>query len=174
MVRLLSSVLAFALLFSLCACGPSAKEKAARKAAAQQAALAARVKAYEEASKPPVLTDKDVIQKGQEGLEYVDMKVGTGREAVKGGTVTVEFIGWMDGRKIDSSADRGKPFSFILGSNSVIKGWNLGIVGMKQGGVRLLIVPPNLAYGKEGLAGSVGPDKTLWYKITLVKAYEPY
>ncbi len=174
MVRVLSGLLAASLLFALCACGPSAKERAAQKAAAEKAALAARVKAYEAANKPPVLTDKDVIEKGPEGLTYVDMKAGTGREAVKGGTVTVEFIGWMDGHKIDSSADRGKPFSFILGSDSVIKGWNLGIAGMKQGGVRLLIIPPNLAYGKEGRAGFVGPDKTLWYRITLLKAYEPY
>ncbi len=156
------------------ACGPSQAELQAKKAAEEKAALDARVKAAQEASRPPVLTDKDVRVKGPKGLEYVDLKPGSGKSAVKGGTVTVNFTGWADGTKIDSSEDRGKAFSYILGSDAVIEGWNVGIEGMKEGGVRLLIIPPALAYGEAGRPGFVGQNKTLWYRIELVKAYDPY
>lgn len=156
------------------ACGPSQSDLQARKAAQEKAAFEARLKAAQELSKPPELTGKELRVKGPDGLEYVDIQAGTGRAAVKGGTVTVAFTGWVDGTKIDSSEDRGKPFSYILGSGSVIEGWNLGIEGMREGGVRLLIIPPALAYGKEGRPGFVGRDKTLWYRIELIKAYAPY
>jgi FKBP-type peptidyl-prolyl cis-trans isomerase len=158
----------------LAACGPSKEVVAAREAArkaAELAAFQARIKAMEEASRPPVLTARDAVVKGPEGLQYVDMKVGTGREAADG--CTVDFIGWVDGVKIDSSSDRGKPFSFVLGSGTVIPGWNAGIRGMREGGTRLLIIPPGLAYGKQGKPGFVGPDKTLWYRIDLRKVYPP-
>jgi FKBP-type peptidyl-prolyl cis-trans isomerase len=158
----------------LAACGPSQQELEAKKAAAEKARVEAAIQAAKEAGKPPVLTDKDVIVDGKDGLRYVDFKVGAGKEAVKGGTVTVAFTGWVDGTKIDSSEDRGKPFSFIIGSGSVIDGWNVGIEGMKEGGDRLLIIPPNLAYGEEGRPGFVGRNKTLWYRIKLLKAYDPY
>ncbi len=158
----------------LLACGPSQAELQARKDVEEKVRTEAAIKAAQEASRPPVLTDKDTLLKGEQGLQYVDLKAGSGAAAVKGGTVTVHFTGWVDGVKIDSSEDRGKPFSFILGSDSVISGWNVGIVGMKEGGTRLLIIPPNLAYGEEGKAGSVGRNKTLWYRIELVKAYQPY
>ena len=160
----------------LAACGPSKAEVAAREAARKAADLAAfqaRVKAMEEASKPPVLTARDTVVKGPKGLQFVDMKMGTGREAADGCTVTVDFIGWADGVKIDSSSDRGKSYSFVLGSGAVIPGWNAGIQGMREGGTRLLIIPPGLAYGKQGKPGFVGPDKTLWYRIELLKVYPP-
>lgn len=163
-----------ALLLLLVACGPSQEEIEAKKAAEEKARVEAAIEKAKEASKPPVLTEKDVIVDGKDGLRYVDFEAGTGKEAVKGGTVTVEFTGWVDGVKIDSSEDRGKPFSFIIGAGSVIDGWNVGIEGMREGGDRLLIIPPNLAYGEEGRPGFVGRNKTLWYRIKLLKAYEPY
>ena len=86
----------------------------------------------------------------------------------------MNFIGWVDGVKIDSSDDRGKPASFIVGGDQVIEGWSLGVKGMREGGVRLLIIPPELAYGQEGRPGFVGRDKTLWYRLELIKAYEPF
>lgn len=155
-------------------CGPSQADPQAKKAEEAKARTEAAIKAAQTAARPPVLTAKDVIQKSDQGLQYVDLKQGTGPAAAKGGTVTVHFTGWVDGVKMDSSEDRGKPFSFILGSDDVISGWNIGIPGMKEGGTRLLIIPPNLAYGEEGKPGSVGRKKTLWYRIDLVKAYQPY
>jgi len=155
-------------------CGPSKQEVEAKRKAAEEAAFQARLQAVREAEKAPVLTDKDVRVKGENGLEYVELKAGTGREAAPGAVVTVEFIGWCDGVKIDSSSDRGKPYTYALGQEVVIPGWNLGIKGMKEGGVRLLIIPPELAYGKEGKPGFVGPDKTLWYRVELQKAVPVY
>ena len=174
-MRWIASLSAVALTALLAlSCGPSKQEADANKKAAEDAAFQARLQAVKEAEKPPVFSDRDVRVKGEKGLEYVDLKVGTGREAAPGAVVTLEFTGWCDGVKLDSSADRGKPFSYALGQEEVIPGWNLGIRGMKEGGVRLLIIPPELAYGKEGKPGFVGPDKTLWYRIELLKAVAVY
>jgi FKBP-type peptidyl-prolyl cis-trans isomerase len=158
----------------LLSCGPSKHEVEAKRKAAEEAAFQARLQAVREAEKPPVLTDKDVRVKGDKGLEYVELKAGSGREAATGAVVTVDFIGWCDGVKIDSSSDRGKPYTYALGQEVVIPGWNMGIKGMKEGGVRLLIIPPELAYGKDGKPGFVGPNKMLWYRIELKKAVPVY
>ncbi len=165
-------VLASVLLLAL-ACGPSQKELQAKKAAEEKVRLDAAIQQAQEASKPPQLTDKDVIVTGEKGLKFVDLKLGTGKEAKQGGTATVNFIGWVDGVKIDSSDDRNKPASFVIGEDQVIEGWSVGVKGMKEGGVRLLIIPPELAYGKEGKGNFVGQNKTLWYRIELIKAYDP-
>jgi len=169
-------MISLAALVALCtiACGPSKQVAEAKRKAAEDAAFQAKLQSIREAEKPPVLTEKDVRVKGEKGLEYVDLKVGTGREAKAGSVVTLDFIGWCDGAKIDSSADRGQPYTYALGQDVVIPGWNLGIAGMKEGGVRLLIIPPGLAYGKEGKPGFVGPDKTLWYRIELKKSVPVY
>ena len=85
------------------------------------------------------------------GLKYQDLKVGTGDTATKGDTVVVHYTGWLtDGKKFDSSVDRGKPFEFPLGAGRVIKGWDEGVAGMKEGGKRKLIIPYKLAYGEPG------------------------
>jgi FKBP-type peptidyl-prolyl cis-trans isomerase len=157
----------------LISCGPSEVELQAKKAAEEKSRLEVALKQVQEATKAPQLTDKDVVIEGGKGLKFVDSRVGTGKEARDQGTVTVNFIGWVDGVKIDSSDDRGKPASFIVGGDQVIEGWSLGVKGMREGGVRLLIIPPELAYGKEGRPGFVGRDKTLWYRLELIKAYDP-
>ena len=154
------------------ACGPSAEEEAARVQAEERARLEAIVKEMEARRKPPALTGQEVRLAGPEGLEYIDEVPGTGREVAEGDTVTVHFTGWCDGTKIDSSYDREKPHSFVVGLGSVIRGWDLGVVGMKEGGTRLLFIPPGLAYGREGRTGFVGSDKTLWYRIEMVKVYK--
>ncbi len=169
---LTAGALASILLLTL-ACGPNQEELQARKAAAEKIRLDAAIQQAQEASKPPQLTDKDVIVPGEKGLKYVDIKVGAGKEARQGGTVTVNFIGWVDGVKIDSSDDRNRPASFVIGGDQVIEGWSVGVRGMKEGGVRLLIIPPELAYGKEGKGNFVGQNKTLMYRIELLKAYDP-
>ena len=166
--------LATSVVVLLLSCGPSKEEAAAQKKALEDAAFRAKVQSIREAEIAPVLTEKDVRIKGEKGLEYVELRPGTGREALPGCVVTLEFMGWCDGAKIDSSSDRGQPYTYALGQEVVIPGWNLGIKGMREGGVRLLIIPPELAYGKEGKPGFVGPDKTLWYRIELKKSVPVY
>lgn len=109
------------------------------------------------------------------GLQYLDQKVGTGTTAVKGMTVDVHYTGWFykdgkKGAKFDSSLDRGEPISFKLGNKNVIAGWDEGIEGMKVGGKRDLIIPPNLAYGEAGHPGGIPPNSTLTFEVELVKA----
>ncbi len=104
------------------------------------------------------------------GLEYQDVTVGTGREAKDGNVVSANYTGTLaDGKKFDSSYDRGQPFSFILGGGMVIKGWDLGLVGMKVGGKRKLIIPPALGYGNKEVGNGVIPaNSTLMFDIELV------
>ena len=89
-----------------------------------------------------------------DSLKIRDLVVGTGDEAVNGAMVTVHYDGYlMDGTKFDSSRDRGEPFSFPLGGGRVIQGWDRGVAGMKVGGMRELVIPPELAYGSRGAGG---------------------
>jgi FKBP-type peptidyl-prolyl cis-trans isomerase len=102
------------------------------------------------------------------GLQYWDIKVGTGTEAQKGQKVTVHYTGWLtSGKKFDSSIG-GKPFPFRIGGGDVIKGWDEGVVGMKVGGKRQLRIPPDLAYGQKGYPGVIPPNATLIFDVQLV------
>ena len=104
------------------------------------------------------------------GLQYDDEVVGTGAEAKAGNTVDVHYTGTLkDGKKFDSSLDRGKPFSFKLGAGQVIKGWDEGVAGMKVGGKRKLVIPSDLAYGKRGAGGVIPPDAELTFIVELLK-----
>ncbi len=105
------------------------------------------------------------------GLKYVDEKVGDGKEAKSGDTVSVHYTGWLkDGKKFDSSKDRKEPFTFELGAGKVIKGWDEGVAGMKVGGKRKLIIPPELAYGKRGAGGGlIPPDAELTFEVELLE-----
>jgi FKBP-type peptidyl-prolyl cis-trans isomerase FkpA len=104
-----------------------------------------------------------------DGLKYTDDQVGTGAEATTGKTAVVHYTGWLsDGTKFDSSKDRGQPFSFPLGGGRVIKGWDEGVVGMKVGGKRTLIIPPELGYGARGAAGAIPPNATLKFEVELL------
>ena len=103
------------------------------------------------------------------GLEYWDIKVGTGATATQGHTVKVHYTGWLtNGKKFDSSVDSGKPFTFDLGGRQVIKGWDEGVAGMKVGGKRQLRIPPELAYGDRGAAGVIPPNATLIFDVELL------
>jgi FKBP-type peptidyl-prolyl cis-trans isomerase len=104
-------------------------------------------------------------------LKIEDLVVGKGRFAAADNRVTVHYTGWLeDGRKFDSSRDRGRPVSFRLGQGEVIRGWDRGILGMRVGGKRRLTVPPDLGYGKRGAGdGAVPPNATLVFEIELLR-----
>lgn len=102
------------------------------------------------------------------GLQYIDVKVGTGAEAVAGKTVTVHYTGYLsNGTKFDSSLDTGKPFPFPLGAGRVIKGWDEGVAGMKVGGQRRLIIPPQLGYGSQDY-GPIPANSQLIFDVQLL------
>ncbi|HWF06273.1 MAG TPA: FKBP-type peptidyl-prolyl cis-trans isomerase [Candidatus Angelobacter sp.] len=102
------------------------------------------------------------------GLQYWDIKVGTGAVAGASKRVKVHYTGWLlDGKKFDSSVDSGKPFEFELGTGQVIKGWDQGVVGMKVGGKRQLRIPPALGYGPSG-SGPIPPNATLIFDVELL------
>jgi FKBP-type peptidyl-prolyl cis-trans isomerase FkpA len=104
-----------------------------------------------------------------DGLKFTDDQVGTGAEALAGKTVSVHYTGWLtDGTKFDSSKDRGQPFSFPLGAGRVIKGWDEGVAGMKVGGKRTLVIPPDLGYGARGAPGAIPPNATLKFEVELL------
>jgi len=102
------------------------------------------------------------------GLQYEDITVGTGPTPQSGQQVTVDYTGTLaDGTKFDSSLDRGQPFSFIIGQGNVIKGWDEGVMSMKVGGKRKLIIPADLAYGDSGAGGKIPPGATLTFIVEL-------
>jgi peptidylprolyl isomerase len=103
-------------------------------------------------------------------LEIEDIIVGDGEEAVPGRVVEVHYVGvsWKTGAQFDASWDRGNTFKFKLGKGQVIAGWDRGVTGMKVGGRRRLAIPPDLAYGKRGAGGVIGPDETLVFVVDLI------
>jgi len=103
-------------------------------------------------------------------LELEDISTGDGEEATPGRVVEVHYVGvsWSTGKQFDASWDRGDTFKFTLGKGQVIAGWDQGVAGMKVGGRRRITIPPNLAYGKRGAAGVIGPDETLVFVVDLV------
>ncbi len=105
-----------------------------------------------------------------------DTKIGTGAEAIPGKHIAVHYTGWLfdeaapehKGRKFDSSRDRGEPFEFMLGAGMVIAGWDQGFAGMKVGGQRTLIIPPEMGYGARGAGGVIPPHATLLFEVELL------
>ncbi|MBI3822254.1 MAG: FKBP-type peptidyl-prolyl cis-trans isomerase [Planctomycetes bacterium] len=120
---------------------------------------------------PPALSQPTTqVVATTSGLKYLDMTIGSGRPAVRGNTVSVHYVGtFPDGKKFDSSRDRAVPFDFQLGQGLVIKGWDEGLVGMKEGGKRKLIIPPELGYGDRGTGGVIPPKAILIFEVELLK-----
>src|SRR3979411_2262142 len=107
------------------------------------------------------------------GLKYTDSKVGDGAAATAGHKVSVHYTGWLynngqKGAKFDSSLDRGQPFDFALGKQQVIKGWDEGVAGMRVGGKRTLVIPPELGYGARGAGGVIPPNAILMFDVELL------
>jgi peptidylprolyl isomerase len=103
------------------------------------------------------------------GLQYVDEVVGTGDSPTKGKSVKVHYTGRLrDGKKFDSSVDRNEPFVFSIGVGQVIKGWDEGVMSMKVGGKRQLIIPADLGYGARGAGGAIPPNAELIFDVELL------
>ena len=126
------------------------------------------------AAKPPVAPPPipaSGLQKTASGLQFADLAPGEGVAAVAGDTVIVDYSGWLpDGTRFDSSIERPEPFQFRLGAGRVIKGWDEGVAGMKPGGRRMLVIPPELAYGSKGAGGVIPPGATLVFDVVLIEA----
>jgi len=126
-------------------------------------------------STPPAGESKLDAKAGD--LQKIDVKQGVGAEAATGKPVLVHYTGWLydpaqpegKGKKFDSSRDRGVPFGFFLGAGKVIKGWDDGVVGMKVGGQRRLVIPPQMAYGERGAGGVVPANATLVFDVELIE-----
>ncbi len=107
------------------------------------------------------------------GLQYEDIKEGTGASPKTGQICVMDYTGWLwengvKGKKFDSSVDRGTPFEFPLGQGRVIKGWDEGVATMKVGGKRTLLIPPQLGYGSRGAGGVIPPNATLLFEVELI------
>ena len=163
-----------ALLIALTACGergePAPEEAVEDTLAAEtgstttpgQAPLAS-----EYAAEPGV--DLGAMEVTESGLYVLDVREGEGAEAVSGNSVVVHYTGWLDdGKKFDSSVDRGRPFEFQVGTGQVIKGWDEGVATMKVGGKRKLLIPPDLGYGARGAGGVIPPNARLTFEVELL------
>lgn len=134
-------------------------------------------------TKPPVAVAKPACAPAPQDLVVKDMKPGTGREVKFRTAVMVSYTGWLydgcapelKGAKFDSSEDRNAPFAFMVGAGNVIKGWDEGLIGMKEKGKRLLVIPANKAYGERAVAGGlIPPNSTLVFEIELFQiVYQP-
>lgn len=103
------------------------------------------------------------------GLSYTDLVKGTGASPTSGKNVTVHYTGWLEnGTKFDSSVDHGQPFTFRIGAGEVIPGWDEGVMSMKVGGKRKLVIPPQLGYGAAGAGGVIPPNATLIFEVELL------
>ncbi len=136
-------------------------------------ALAALPAFADEPARSGAKEGKSKMQRSPSGLQYEDVKVGTGAQPRKGQTCVMHYTGWLwengaKGKKFDSSVDRGQPFEFPLGQGMVIKGWDEGVATMKVGGKRNLLIPPSLGYGARGAGGVIPPNATLFFEVELL------
>ena len=158
------------LVLALAGCGGGDDNNSSDESAATPQATAtetATPAATPEAKKPTVKLPKT---KPPKKLIVKDLKEGTGAAAKPGDTVTVQYVGvnYKGGKQFDASWDRGEPFSFPLGGGQVIPGWDQGVEGMKVGGRRMLVIPPDLGYGEQGQPPVIEPNETLVFVVDLL------
>lgn len=119
---------------------------------------------------PGLNINLDDMERTASGLYVRDVRDGEGVAAAKDDTVVVHYTGWLpNGTKFDSSRERGEPFSFVLGEGRVIPGWEEGVTGLRVGGQRRLVIPPNLGYGPIGAGDVIPPDATLVFEVELLE-----
>jgi len=141
----------------------------AGKNATEGAAAASTTPSPTSASPKPAGAEKQGAEPAEGKLQITDLVVGTGKVAETGKSVTVHYRGTLaDGTEFDSSHKHGEPFSFPLGAGKVIPGWDEGVKGMKVGGKRKLVVPPDMAYGSRGAGGVIPPNATLTFEVELL------
>jgi peptidylprolyl isomerase len=159
-------LLLLVLVLALAGCGDDEGETAAKATATPKATPTPD---NTDTSKKPTVTVPDELPPDE--LQSVDIVPGKGPRAKKGDTVTMQYVGvaWSTGVEFDASWDRGEPFTVKLGEGKVIKGWDVGIPGMRKGGRRELTIPAEMAYGAQGQPPSIGPNECLRFVVDLVK-----
>jgi len=182
-IRWMTPILCVLFLAAGCKAAPGEQKKEAPKPAAKTAVKAEEpAKTAPKAPKAEMPSEKPAPNPAKEapkaeakkvktetGLEYEIIKEGTGAAPKAGQTVVVHYTGWLtDGKKFDSSVDRGKPFKFQLGAGRVIRGWDQGLALMKVGDKRKLTIPPELGYGARGAGGAIPPNATLIFEVELL------
>ncbi len=161
-----SALIVVGLLVPACGEGP-------REEPPEEAAPAAETVSGEPTFAPELGVDLDRMTRTASGLYLEDLAVGEGEEAVAGSEVRVHYTGWLpSGSKFDSSLDRGEAFGFLLGAGRVIPGWDEGVVGMREGGRRKLVIPSDLAYGDRGAGSVIPPGATLVFEVELLEVLE--
>ncbi len=119
---------------------------------------------------PQLQVDLQEMTRTPSGLYYRDLVEGTGPLAEPGDHVVVHYTGWLpNGRQFDSSRERGEPFDFTLGGRQVIQGWDEGVAGMREGGRRQLVIPPELGYGDRGMGMAIPPRSVLVFDVELLE-----
>jgi len=155
---------------------PLLKNVCASLAVAASAALLSAF-AVPSAAQTPITQGNSKLDATPNDLQKIEFKQGTGTEATSGKAVVVHYTGWLydttkpnsHGAKFDSSRDRNEPFGFVLGAGRVIKGWDDGVAGMKVGGQRTLVIPPQMGYGARGAGGVIPPNATLIFDVELLE-----
>ena len=160
--KIIIAVACLLLLFFLSGCGGSTVTPSDKAGSSEEA------KAQEPKTNQAEPAESPVGELG--GLQINDKTVGTGTEAANGDRVTVHYTGRLsDGTKFDSSLDRDQPFEFVLGEGRVIQGWEKGVLGMKAGGQRELVIPPEMGYGAQGAGDAIPPNAVLNFDIELLE-----
>jgi FKBP-type peptidyl-prolyl cis-trans isomerase len=156
------------LLLGLVTAGNVQAEEPAKTAKAEKKAQK-KAKSKDEGQGAPKEKEEGKMVTTPSGLKYTDLKVGTGASPRTGQRVKVHYTGTLkDGKKFDSSLDRNEPFTFVIGMGQVIKGWDEGVMSMKVGGKRKLVIPPNLGYGERGAGGVIPPNAELHFEVELL------
>lgn len=158
-------VTAAALLAVLLIAGCGGKDKAEKKAeqTAEQPKQETRM-----SSDMPNLEELNLVE-GPEGMQYAITEEGDGAQVGNGVNAVVHYTGWLtDGKKFDSSKNRGEPFRFTTGVGQVIRGWDLSVADMKVGETRIIVLPPELAYGSRGAGGVIPPNATLVFEVEVL------